>query len=599
MTRGRAPGSSIALAIVGASALAHGGAGCASLPPRPAVTTTEAPIAAPQAIAAEVAPASAPSRQGPRPELDPRYPGPWGIVRGAPRRIAGVIMAAGAPVRARVSLRGPLTALGAVAPIEVETAADGRFDLGEQPIAPWELVAQRAGHAAPGFALDLATSEPVDDLEVALSPCHRKVFGTVRADGAPIAGAWVYLDSWRAAGAQTDATGAYELCTLDGVVTLWAEAPGRGIERVTPEVEGTMQLDLELPVVAPIEGTVVDADAQPVAGAMVLVLSGYGRGLAPGVLPVFTDARGHFLVDRTAPGEYYVMAQRSPPQGDLAVGHVWAEAPSGVLEIALAPSRHIAGRVEVDGQPLVGATVRHAPDGLLPDAAITRVDGSFDIWNVVTPEDLGYLSIDGYEISIADTARRGPLQITTSNTGMLRGRVMHAGRGVPRAEVCADAGDCIATRTDGRFELPMGTAEGGLVARGRALEAFGRFDRSRASEAQLAIGITIELTDKASVRGVVVDAQGDPVVGAVVTLENASSTDFGSGATGPDGRFYAARMAGGSEPYRVTVFSSADRTQVYPPAKGDAYKTVVIKDNVSQVKNVKLVVSPQPQPAPP
>lgn len=264
---------------------------------------------------------------------------------------------------------------------------------------------------------------------------------------------------------------------------------------------------------------VVDADAQPIAGARVAVLVG-----AP-ARTVRTDARG---VARLAPvGIDSVIVEATADGYGPARGNTTVGAPGATLDITVALRRGfpITGRVVNErGAPLANVQVTPQDgryDHITSAAVVSDAGGAFAI-PLLAPGTYRLGAVDGEHaaavtppVSIVDRAA-GPITIAMAAGGVITGRV------VDRAGVPVAAARVIVV---GRDEDPLGHrqvmagADGRFEVRGLARTAWMvRADAAGQNGAQVAVDLTahaageveVVLDATATIAGVVVDDRGAP-----------------------------------------------------------------------------------------
>lgn len=322
------------------------------------------------------------------------------------RRVAGRVTFSGAPVAgATVELANVATESGLGMPARRTTSATGEFDFGEQPAMEFSVRASAPKRASAMLAVDLRDpSERSDRLELALGACDAAMFGTIRdASGGAIAKARLArLNN----GSRTSVTGgpaviaddngAYELC----VETRWppsvaveVSAAGYGTIVYTATVPGRTKVDFALVPEATIVGRVIRDDTrEPVAQALVSVPAG-PRGIQrSGWRATFSDANGHFRLDRLAPGSHLVFARADGLADSVRGVPVVLEAgqTSAEIEIRLEAGSMIRGTVVDGGKPVAGARVTAGRR-----AAYSQGDGSY-VLTAVPPGEVtfGALSMD-------------------------------------------------------------------------------------------------------------------------------------------------------------------------------------------------------------
>lgn len=272
--------------------------------------------------------------------------------------IAGrVLDAEGEPVTgARVVYRPAGSASGdraSVASREAASGKEGRFALGGLPPGRGRLSVSAAGFRA--FELEgVEVTIPGEqkELEIVLA-IGAVLSGQVRhADGQPAARATVQVltaadssTAGRLGAAIADRQGRYQIDSLPlEPVAVEASLPGVGrtVERI--ELAGrAATLDLTLPAGVSVSGWVVDSDAQPVAGAR-LVLSGERGETAAG--RSVSAGNGSFSFARVGAGEYALAAFKDGYFQDPTAARLQvAEAEIRDVMVRLAPGLAVSGRL--------------------------------------------------------------------------------------------------------------------------------------------------------------------------------------------------------------------------------------------------------------
>jgi len=220
---------------------------------------------------------------------------------------------------------------------------------------------------------------------------------------------------------------------------------------------------------ARIRGRVIDDSGGPVFGA---VVTARGNGTA---CDIETDIDGYFALQVTA-GEWSVVAERfgyapSAPQTIVLAGNEYGELPDELVLVGTPGS--IRGEIlNMDGQPIVGATVRAEHAELGTYVAATNCAGHFELelamaeWSI-SASKAGYQQSTPRDIVLnpgETVAVDPPIQLFPVDSAIM-GRVTHGGIDVEGATVVAvpAAGDVIEAVTNcfGEFLLlpPPGTYE--------------------------------------------------------------------------------------------------------------------------------------------
>ncbi len=530
------------------------------------------------------------------------------------RRVAGRVTFRGAPVGgAIVELASIASESGLISAPHRTTNAAGEFDFGPQPAMPFSVRASAPGKASARRDVDLRDphgAPPSDRLELELGACGAALVGTVRdASGGPIAKARIArLANGRVAvmggpGVSSDDKGGYELCLetrWPGWASVEVSADGYAAITLTTVVPGRLHVDFALVPEATITGRVIRDDTHaPVPQAYVFVPAGrWGTESTP-LRGAFTDASGHFRIDRMSAGRHLVFA-RAEGLTETAFGTpvvVGVGQTSVELELRLEAGSTIRGTVVDDGKPVAGARVT-ALDGARGTAsAISQDDGAFvltgvprgDIQFGAPPFDV----VSPKSFHVSQPTHDG-VTIEVEPLGTIIGQVVRGKRPVPGASIDIsgpNAGDLepVRTNAEGRFEA-RGLRPGPwtLFASNDRAGAFGRAPVVQLARGQTA-EVTIDLAYAASISGRVIDQTGSPVPGVTVVFSNTQSDDAGITATSTDGTFRAAMMTGGGQ-YRPAVRRSLSSSAPLPPASGSEFPLVTLADGDADVTGVVLTV---------
>lgn len=211
------------------------------------------------------------------------------------------------------------------------------------------------------------------------------VRGMLRAGELPLSKK-VWFESWDGKHVQMVSS---ENGTFEGVLPeegIWRvriePTRGRGqrwledeIEVVRAKGETWAEVAIELPATH-LVGKVLDADRQPVAGALVTVYGG-SRPLAE----IFTREDGSFETHGLPAGEIRVRAEaRGHRESALTEVEVNADEPSPV-ELIVREQRALRGRVVLNGRPLAGASVHYqVPGAPLAQTLHANPQGTFRLW---------------------------------------------------------------------------------------------------------------------------------------------------------------------------------------------------------------------------
>lgn len=515
-------------------------------------------------------------------------PGAWLAQEGArarPLRGRVVAINGGAAAGARVRLvASPFPA------IDLITDPQGRFDFGEQPPREYALGASLPGTLAAIQHVDLRAPSSPGEVELVLGTCAASLYGRITdASGTPIRDAQILREG--VIGAETDATGAYELCTLPTAalvaeLRLIVRAAGFGTLAIALAPPGRMRRDFVLAPEASITGRVIGADGAPLPGARVAVsltapVTPPERGYS---LATLTDDEGAFRIAGLDAGEFTVSAATASA---LAAPQkvVLEAAQTRTLDLRVSATGVLRGRVVSGGRPVAGASVSAGEE-----AAISQGDGSFVLARVpvgdVELTTAPYRRISG-RVHILD-GDRNTAEIDVVPLGTIRGTVRRHGVPVPfaRVDIAGPTAAGLTTDASGHYEA-RGLEPGsyGFYCDDRQRGAMFAADRTFA----LALGETrerdIELAWGGTISGVVVDGRGAPVAGALVWFRAADSSHC---VTDESGAYACSGFHRGT--YAPAVFPASGETNAFrflelPPP-------VELRDDDARVDGVRLVVEP-------
>jgi len=537
-------------------------------------------------------------------------------VEGAGRTIA-LSLPATRPLAVRIEGSAGARVAGAVAAVEV---GDLEVPLGASDAAGLLTVSRPLGrrtvvrvHAPDGGTAQAALPEPEPPLreepagpptvtepppfpirlEPATAVAGRTLAGT--PDRTPVSGAWVWHAFDPARTVRSDDTGRFDLRapTRGGVVRAAAAGYGTAWQRIPSEPGATVAL--LLPPGARLAGRVVDEDRRPVADVEVAAFDvPYGRRPPR----ARTDRAGRFDLLVSAGRSYTLRAERA----GWAPAEVTGVAPApgaeaSELEVVLRRGRTGVGRVvdEAD-EPVAGAVVRLVPsvgttsyrrrplarsrnDGA---SGTTTADGTFRIADLTGGRYDLEVAAPGFApaivpgVEVPEGAGATDLGTVVLSPGLrIAGRIVDPeGRPVEGAGVTPRPAETFglgfATRAGDR-ERVVSAADGGFeivdLAAGRPVdlevERTGYADNTvRGVSPPLAEPLRVVLRPTVTVRGEVVDPEGLPVEGALVTARTfrpepgemrAGRSGGGQARTGRDGAFEIADV----EPGEVVLSASA------------------------------------------
>ena len=459
------------------------------------------------------------------------------------------------------------------------SAEDGRFTIRDAPRGQAVLNA-----SAEGFV-------PTEGVAVELPPADRSQPLVVRLRGGAVVWGRISTRAGEAvAGARVGAGHALAWSDAEGFYRLSGVAAGeqrvevrhpryrRLARTLRTEPGGEYQLDFELPAGVSVEGRVVDASGDPVAGAEVQL-----RTEDPELSEARarTDAGGRFHLEPIAAGVYHLRAT-APDQarGERQQPVVVEEQPVSGLEVVLDKGALLTGRVlglAPDELALVSVEAR-GEDGQLRQARLDAA-GMYRIPSLAPGAWLVRATLwQGQKeararVVVAPADRELSRDLELGRKLTLSGVVLLAEEPLPDATLTIRGRRLAIERTvvtsfDGGFRLEdlepdaywLGVSQPDrLIAHNQWLEMTG--DRE----------ITIRLAGS-SVSGVVRNAQGgEAIPGALIRLQPTEGPEFLiADSSQPDGSFHLLRVPAGSYRLAVTADGFAATEQTIRVVSGEA-----------------------------
>ena len=448
------------------------------------------------------------------------------------------------------------------------TDATGKFTVRGLPVTGrFEVAATKAGYAA-GYTWkpEMRPEERLllvpgrTDLRMVLPP-EAGIEGKVveKASGKPIAGIEIGSQCRRTSRllrpepVRSDAEGTFVIGGLlaDEYILRLADPPGRPADWAAPPITQAVQtgevkrdVRIELSKGGLVEVAVVDAcEPTPVSGVVVRVRSlsdgtetHDGLTKADGVAPF-----------RLAPGKYRLqeLTKRGYSRGERQETFTVEEGRTRRLACTLRRLAMLTGIVRDDaGRPLPGAVVRVHPMGA--EQVLADAHGRFRItWdpNGWPPKARNYLVALDRQHHLAAVERavkdRGQVELTLRPTATCVGQVIDINdRGIPGAEIQVMfwgpgwgsrlfRSDILRTDGQGRFEIDT-IPPGHEYRINVTADGYGRTDTSLepndVTVGRVDVGTLHLAAANCAVSGLVVDAQGKPVPGAVVSTSAGPNT---------------------------------------------------------------------------
>lgn len=398
-----------------------------------------------------------------------------------------------------------------------------------------------------------------------------------------IAARWGHDDLHTPIIARCDVLGGFQVRGLDRMLLLGARAPGHGpsvLQFVDPAAAAERQVRLQLrEQTAGLRGTVLDAEAQPVSGALVVVgspaaanrvtLPDGGHGVAAVPQVALTDDNGSFQFRDLLPGAAVTVSAHAP------AGRAWLAkvdlTPGEESQVVLhwQATASIAGKATTaDAAPaadvLVEVTCADGP--LLSRSCRTNSEGNYCIEalpaTTVSVVAGGRTTGFGEARATLQVGTRCAVDLCLVQPRTLTGRVID-GEGRPIAEcrvaaVGAHGPQGATTDPDGRFRIEHFTGDTAMLWI-RAPEAMPADPVTRRfTGEELAAELTVVLQRRASsgLRGRIVDADGAGVAGANVAFLPRGAIAWRTQAVAADGSFVLGPLPAGLVDLRITAKGS-------------------------------------------
>ena len=467
------------------------------------------------------------------------------------------------------------------------------------------------GASLVGRTLAQGTREPVSLAQVVVvdmlrnsgrgEPARRAPFRAGRRQAAPID---EIAPVEERSTATSDADGKFRVDGLEpGRYRVEARATGTARAALAVAVPAAGEVVLELPAASFIEGSVVDSEGKPAAGAEVIASGGpsvvYGEATESGTFSLEVEPRTHFLSARLRDEGGKADDPVSVAAGQTARG----------VKIRLSPGASVAGVVAArsTSAPIPDARINLSPAGAGGSLGGTTTDaaGNFFIAGLAPGQYDVDIAADGF----TPDQRRGlvliegqkfPLQVTLKANGMLQGMVHDlAGKTVAAAVVRASPqfGDPVGearTDTTGAYQLanvPAGRMMVSAMRDGATLGARQVADVPEGGVARL----DLTLAEEGLLTGRVLRKTGVPVLDGSATVQVSPATgrfgmpDFGAVQVDPDGSYRASVPAGS---YRITA-AQAGAPASFRGSGNAVFATVEAGQTVARDVTVDDAADPQ------
>lgn len=338
--------------------------------------------------------------------------------------------------------------------------------------------------------------------------------------------------------------------------------------------------DVELRMVAgaDLEGTLTDADGEPVGGVMIMVLAS-GTNMVDGGFGQ-TDGDGKFLLSGLPLGSFTATARGEGL--NRASKNVTIEAGRNKVDLQFARSASVSGTVYDDGgRPLQGARINLAPQERRnylggQSAVDSREDGTFTIDSVPAGRYRMSASKKGYgsrqldePVEVTEAPVVG-LQIRLGGGASITGRILGlAYEEMNRVEVTAFSAGGEVTQPDFEGKYRVDHLPPGPMSVEARLEGSSRSVRQAATleEGQQEVVIDLEFVDGFELKGTVYRT-GEPEANAPVSLSSTRGSHGARVTTTADGTFrfeglseggYYLQVGNWSTSYRLTRELELDR----------------------------------------
>ncbi|MCM3630196.1 carboxypeptidase regulatory-like domain-containing protein [Paenibacillus glycanilyticus] len=429
------------------------------------------------------------------------------------------------------------TVIGGTNAGQTTSNGGGVYGFPQLPVGSYNLTFSLNGYQST-TATTTVVAGIIQTVNVTLTPIPAVIQGTVTASGSgsPISGAIVHVtDSIGVLAAQTvtNAAGAYVVNGLTPGyyrVSLAADQFQARDFPVTLAIAETRILNaVLLPNPGTVTGTITNAQTgAPLAGVLVEVLDNRNSILSS----TLTNAAGSYIIASLSPATNDRLRISADTFVAQVIGFSISAGQTKVVNAALSPvAGNLTGIItdEITGLPLAGASIRvFTAEGITLQTTSTAVDGSYTIpslapgsYSIVIAEE-GYAGQTiGAMINAASTTT---LNVSLQQlAGAITGSVTDSTTGAPVADsiIRVFLNNIIVVRVasleDGTYDIGN-LAPGNYFVTIRADGYGGQSFSVTVNPGETTTENFILFPNPGSLTGVVTDASGNPIVGAVISL---------------------------------------------------------------------------------
>ena len=507
------------------------------------------------------------------------------VVSGGRTRSVGLALKEGVSVQGRVIDRDGGGVEGAlvmgmaqpsfVSSMAVRSAADGTFVLDGLRKGPYLFI---GWHDKLGQTT--TRGEAPGSLQMNLEGTGRVRGKVVWEDGTPVTaghvrpfqnGPFQYVYSMVTA---LSADGTFDLDLPKGTWILRVQSDDGHMSDATTAsvtVGSTADVTIKLPKTGVVRGVVTDDEGRHVAGAEVFVMKGGFPETPSREQYARTDAEGHFEVPGLPLESVGLYVQHADYQDTKIDALPAAPDKAGEISVRLSQGASVVGRVvDAAGQPIAGEQVNLALTWFDLRSTFTGDDGRYGFDHVspatysmtTGPYENGARGLSRSGVAVGETGQVVIDFEVPAATGRLAGTVRLGGTPVAGAQVTLidDRGpeQAVRTTTDeaGRY-LAEGLQLGGVGVTARTARGQTGASRGRTEAGETPNEVDVEI-GTAGVQARILDAEGEPVSGSWINVEDAEPGDGGTwsrvkanGNSDTDGHFQADGLQPGTYVLRV------------------------------------------------